>query len=108
MPWIEIHITTTPDHIDSISTQLSFLGAQAITFQDAGNEPIYEPSADAMWNETIIIGLFDYHHSMTPIIAYLEKQQSEKNITHFRLQEIDDEDWVRRSLDHFKPLKFAP
>ncbi|HLB57840.1 MAG TPA: 50S ribosomal protein L11 methyltransferase [Gammaproteobacteria bacterium] len=107
MPWIEVHITTTPAHIDSISTQLSFLGAEAITLQDAGNEPIYEPSADAMWKETIMIGLFDYQHSIIPIVSYLEKQQSENHIAHFRLQEIGDEDWVRRSLDQFKPLKFG-
>lgn len=109
MAWIEIHITTSADYAETLSAQLNLLGAVAVTFKDAGDQPIYEPAPDAprVWNETIVIGLFDSTINSLPIMHYLEQQRTDGVIESFELKHIADEDWVRRSLDQFKPIKFG-
>lgn len=109
MSWLEIHITAFSEHVSALSDQLMLLGAEAVTLKDAGDQPIYEPSdADPrIWEETILVGLFDQQQAMPPILSYLEQQQTEGVLTHFELKEVADEDWVRRSLDSFSPICFG-
>jgi len=106
MPWKELHITTSAAHAAELSDQLSEWGALAVTFQDAGNQPIYEPSPDhpLLWQETIVTGLFEHTASLEPIINTLENQTTIKNI---HPQDVPDEDWERRCLDQFKPVCFG-
>lgn len=107
MPWIEAHVTTPGEHADELSDQLIELGAQAITYQDAGNHPIFEPTADTprIWHETVVVGLFDSEQSMEPVVQFLEAEQALGIFNHFHLHHVADEDWVRRSLDSFKPIQ---
>jgi ribosomal protein L11 methyltransferase len=109
MSWLELHVITSAEQAAQLSDQLTLLGAQAVTLQDAGDQPIYEPSPSTprIWEETIVVGLFDTEQVMAPILTYLEQQQAEGLLKHFKLIEIADEDWVRRSLDQFKPLCFG-
>jgi ribosomal protein L11 methyltransferase len=102
MPWKELRITATADKADEISDQLSFFGANAVTFRDAGDDPIFEPSPNTprIWANTIVIGLFDSTHDISPLLAELCDYVVD-------IIDIPDEDWVRRSLDSFKPMKFG-
>lgn len=106
MPWNEIHITTSAEKANELSDQLVSFGAQAVTFKDAGDQPIYEPAPEdpRLWNETIVVGLFEDQHPLEEIIQYLETQQSLGKLKHFHLHHVADEDWVRRCLDSFKPI----
>ena len=109
MPWIELHVKTTADYADSLSNQLSLLGALAVTFQDAGDQPIYEPMPGNMklWQETIVIGLFDHALQPKPLLLYIEEQQASGLIKNFYLKNIADQDWERVCLEHFKPIQFG-
>ncbi len=109
MPWLEIHITAFSDQVATLSDQLILLGAEAVTLKDAGDQPIYEPSDThpRIWQETILVGLFDHQQEMPPILSYLQSQQAEGLLAHFELKEVADEDWVRRSLDSFSPICFG-
>ncbi len=102
MPWKELHIITTADKADAISDQLSNFGANAITFRDGGDDPIFEPSLNTprIWAKTIVIGLFDNTLDISPLLEQLSDY-----VVH--MIDIPDEDWVRRSLDSFKPMKFG-
>jgi len=109
MPWLEIHITAFSDQVAMLSDQLTLLGAEAVTLKDAGDQPIYEP-ADThprIWQETILVGLFDHQQDMSPILSYLESQRADGVLSQFELKQVDDEDWVRRSLDSFSPICFG-
>lgn len=107
--WIELHIKTTAEYADALSDQLALLGAEAVTFQDAGDQPIYEPTPGALnlWQETIVIGLFGKELQPEPILTYLENQQAAGLITNFYLKELADQDWERVCLEHFKPIQFG-
>jgi len=109
MPWIELHLKTGAEYADSLGDQLTLLGAQAVTFQDAGNQPIYEPIPGNLhfWQETIVIGLFDHELQPESILTYLENQQAEGIIKNFFLKNIADQDWERVCLEHFKPISFG-
>ncbi len=109
MPWLELDITAFSDQVSFLSDQLMLLGAQAVTLKDAGDQPIYEPSETnpRIWQETILVGLFDHQQVMSPILAHLKSQQTAGLLTHFELKEVADEDWVRRSLDSFNPICFG-
>ncbi len=110
MSWIEIHAKTTADYADSLSNQFVLLGAQAVTFQDAGDQPIYEPIPGELhfWQETIVIGLFDQDLQPEPILNYLEDQQASGLIKNFYIKDIVDQDWERVCLEYFKPIQFGP
>lgn len=102
MSWTELHITTTADQVDKLSDQLSEFGASAITFHDGGNQPIFEPSKTTprIWEKTVVVGLFDSQLDLTTLVHQLA-------IYDVQTVEVADEDWVRRSLDSFIPMKFG-
>jgi ribosomal protein L11 methyltransferase len=109
MPWIEFHITTSEEYVSELSEQLTHFGAVAVTLHDGGNQPILEPTKDTplIWKKTVVVGLFTHDIALNPILAYLEAQQSQAIIQEFSTQEVADQDWVRLSLDSFKPTSFG-
>ncbi|MBV8801630.1 MAG: 50S ribosomal protein L11 methyltransferase, partial [Gammaproteobacteria bacterium] len=106
MSWVELHITTTAEYVDALNFQLNEWGVKAVTFKDACDQPIYEPtpSTPRIWPTTVIVGLFEQGQPLESLIASLEK---EPGITSLQLVSLADEDWVKRSLDQFKPLCFG-
>ena len=109
MAWLEFHITTTAKHANQMSDKLVLLGAQAVTMRDAGNQPIYEPdpSTTPLWEEVVVVGLFDDTEPMERLGLYLENQRDIGLLKKFELLHVADEDWTRRCLDSFKPLQFG-
>jgi len=102
--WKEIHVNTTEQQAEVISDELLALGAKAITFLDAGDQPIYEPPTESflLWKQTTVVGLFEDTQLLTPVFEHLKAQQ-----LYFHIHEVPNEDWVKRSLDSFEPLLFG-
>jgi ribosomal protein L11 methyltransferase len=110
MAWIEIHIDTTAEHTDTISDVLTTHGAQAITMQDAGRQPIYEPALNQsapLWPETTLVGLFTEQENLQPVTAFLQAEIKLGQIKKFSVTPLPEEDWERRCLDSFQPLGFG-
>ncbi|HSW92849.1 MAG TPA: 50S ribosomal protein L11 methyltransferase [Gammaproteobacteria bacterium] len=109
MSWIELRVTTTAGYADSLGDQLVLLGAKAVTFQDAGDQPIYEPDprATAFWQDTIVVGLFEDSLKPQPLLAYMEDQKALGLVRHAALSDLPDQDWERICLDAFKPMQFG-
>ena len=105
--WIELHIKTSADNANTLGDQLSLLGASAVTFQDSGDQPIYEPEPGNMplWQDTTVVGPFDETLPVKPILTYFEQQQATGQITNCSLQNLADQDWERVCLQHFKPIR---
>jgi ribosomal protein L11 methyltransferase len=59
MPWIQLRLSANEETSEKYSDWLSACGAQAVTFIDAQDTPIYEPlPGDEViyWHNTVVMG----------------------------------------------------
>ncbi|WP_411685576.1 50S ribosomal protein L11 methyltransferase [Aeromonas caviae] len=107
MPWIQIRINATAKTADKVSNMLLGRGAQAVTFMDAKDVPVYEPmpGETPLWGETEVIGLFDAETDPAPTIAFFQQIFGED--VGYKVEQLEDKDWVREWMDHFHPMQFG-
>ena len=100
----ELRILGNQENLDSLSDQLILLDAAAITWKDAGEQAIYEPKPDEIltWDKSILIALFETENNLKQAIQYLQQQKID-----FDVKAVEEKDWVRVSLDQFKPMQFG-
>jgi len=111
MPWLQLKIDSDEANAEYFSDQLMEQGAAAVTFQDGADQEIFEPALGTtpLWSATIIIGLFDANVDVEAIIQTVQvKAKSDKNISiQYRIEQLEDKDWVRTWMDDFVPIQFA-
>lgn len=109
MPWIQLRITTTEEKAEQVSDMLMGWGAQAVSFLDAQDTPIYEPKPGEVlyWEQTVVVGLFDAEHPMDKVISQLQKVSLFKDGLHYKLEQLEDKDWEREWMDNFHPIRFG-
>ena len=110
MPWIQLRLSANEDTSEKYSDWLSACGAQAVTFIDAQDTPIYEPlPGDEViyWHNTVVMGLFEASHDMDKTIAYLQSIHPDKKEMAYKLEQLEDKDWEREWMDNFHPMKFG-
>ncbi|MGQ4866969.1 50S ribosomal protein L11 methyltransferase [Aeromonas caviae] len=107
MPWIQIRINATAKTADKVSNMLLGRGAQAVTFMDAKDVPVYEPmpGETPLWGETEVMGLFDAETDPAPTIAFFQQIFGED--VGYKVELLEDKDWVREWMDHFHPMQFG-
>jgi len=108
--WVQLMLGATAGDSERLGDILSELGALAVTFQDSGDEPIYEPSPgeQRLWSQTNVIGLFDGDTDVDQLIAALKQQLGNTTLPECRIQRLADRDWERVWLEHFQPMQFGP
>lgn len=107
MTWLQIKIKTTAEWAEQISERLQQLGSLAVTFQDAGDEPLYEPPLDeiVIWKEVLITALFPAETDRNTIIEEI-KNLSDKTL-HYSLETLQDEAWDKAWMSNFQPMQFG-
>lgn len=105
MPWLQLIIDTNSQQVDLISDMLTTMGALSVTWQDAQDQPLYEPPLQTtpLWEHTRIIGLFTGDTDGLQLQAQL--QASDLPTGHLQL--LPDQDWSRVWMNHFHPLQFG-
>ncbi|GAA6183964.1 MULTISPECIES: 50S ribosomal protein L11 methyltransferase [Aliiglaciecola] len=109
MPWIQLIIDTHAENAEQIGDMLSANGAQAVTFTDAKDTPMYEPKPGEvmLWPDTQVIGLYDAEFDMQRVVSQLEKSKIlGKGFSH-KLDQLEDKDWEREWMDNFHPIQFG-
>lgn len=103
--WQQITMITTSEKAEEISDMLSLLGAVAVTYMDAQDDPILEPLPGEyrLWPNTKIIGLFEKGTDVSPIVSYLQHAYGD-NLP-IAAHALEDQDWVRAWMDNFKPIQ---
>lgn len=109
MPWIQLIIDTRAKHAEQIGDMLSANGAQAVTFVDAKDTPMYEPKPGEvmLWPETQVVGLYDAQHNMAQVVARLSKSRLLGQDFPYKLDQLEDKDWEREWMDNFHPMQFG-
>lgn len=107
MLWKQINIIIDQDHVETLSTYLSQYGALSVTWQDAEDDPIYEPELGEtrLWKLTKVTGLFE----SDVIEVELDKKIKALGIVWkaYQWEQLPDQDWERAWLDNFKPMQFG-
>ena len=114
MPWIQLKAKVSPAQIETIEDAMLDQGAQAVTLQDGADQPILEPDLGTMpvWDDTIIIGLFDADTDGEQLIANLKLIYSafgadKGPFPECKLELVEDKDWERAWMDNFHPMSFG-
>jgi ribosomal protein L11 methyltransferase len=109
MPWIQLRIDTQAEQAENIGEMLSANGAQAVTFIDAKDTPMYEPKPGEtlLWPDTQVVGLFDAEHDMHRVVNQLKKSKILSTDFKYKLDQLEDKDWEREWMDNFHPMQFG-
>ncbi len=109
MAWIQINTIVEEALAERLSDAFIEANAASVTFEDAKDQPILEPDIGTtpIWDYTKVIGLFDAEADSHAIIDLLKSQVPELKETQFKIEQLEDKDWVRAWMDQFKPMKFG-
>ncbi len=96
-------------NVDNCEELLWELGALAVTLEDAKDDPLFEPAVGStpLWQNNKIIALFDRETDLETVIHALEQTFEPKILNILTSEMLADKDWVRASLDQFKPQCFG-
>ncbi|TPV59077.1 50S ribosomal protein L11 methyltransferase [Aestuariibacter sp. GS-14] len=109
MPWLQLKIDTSAKLAEQVGNMMSANGAQAVTFVDAKDTPMYEPKPGEvmLWPDTQVVGLFEATDDMPTIIKNLEKARVLGKGFKYSLEPLEDKDWEREWMDNFHPMQFG-
>lgn len=109
MPWIQLTLSSDEAHARQLGDVLIANGAQAVTYRDGKDAPIFEPGPGEiqLWDHTLVTGLFDAAHDMRGLVKRLEQVKYLGKGFAFKTDPLEDKDWEREWMDNFKPIQFA-
>ena len=110
MPWIQLRLQANEETAEQYSDWLMACGAQAVTFIDQQDTPIYEPLPGdevTYWSNTVVMGLYDANHDMDKTIFYLQGIHPDQTALNYKLELLEDKDWEREWMDNFHPMRFG-
>lgn len=109
MPWQQLIFSCDENQAEPLSDLLSELGAVSVTFTDGADQPLYEPNPGEtpLWHSTRLWALFDAQDNIAAIIKELDKTFAPNPIPSWRSEILEDQDWTRAWMDHFKPMRFG-
>ena len=113
MPWLQINVVTNPDIAEFYEDLLLEAGCAAVTFEDAKDQPIFEPELGTtpLWGSTVITGLFAAEHDLESTLAFLNEQKLSVeggDKIEFKAEILEDKDWEREWMTHYHPMQFGP
>jgi ribosomal protein L11 methyltransferase len=112
MPWLQINVVTSPDIAEFYEDLLLESGCAAVTFEDAKDQPIFEPELGTtpLWGSTVITGLFAAEHDLESTMAFLNEQKLSVeggDKIEFKAEILEDKDWEREWMTHYHPMQFG-
>ena len=107
MPWLELRLDTNAEQTELLEDALLNIGAQAVTYTDADDQPILEPGVGEMplWPEVIMVGLFDAATD-TEVTTKMLEEALGGNPSH-RWNILEERVWEREWLKYHEPVKFG-
>ena len=107
MPWLQVRLAITPEQAETYEDALLSVGAVAVTFMDAEDQPIFEPDlGTTLWSHTHLLALCEADADFDNLAAHLELITGAAMPEH-QIERIEDQDWERSWMDNFKPMRFG-
>ena len=109
MSWLSFQLALDQLDPEQVEEALLSAGAVSVTYEDAGDEPIYEPDPENMplWSQTRMTGLFAADTDMDAVRALLMAALKLTQLPQHRIEALADQDWSRVWLKDFKPMRFG-
>lgn len=114
MSWQQLHLQCNQSAVELAETLLLEENAISILLEDAGDEPLFEPLPGELplWQEVIITAYFDTHtsneHCNTNFEQIASHIATQVNASRFWLSSLEDKDWTREWMSHYRPIQCAP
>jgi ribosomal protein L11 methyltransferase len=107
MPWLQLIVESDPEHADAVEDLLLAAGAASVTLRDGADQPLFEPppGETPLWSSTRVVGLFTADTDLAPVEAELTALPGAAPL--HRVEALEDRDWTRAWMDHFKPMRFG-
>ena len=101
--WRELHLLANAESCESWAEALLAVGAQAVTFTDAGNQPILEPlpGETPLWERVCVTGLFTA--ATNPDAVSLALAADWPEVSTGRWSELGERPWAELWQAHFQP-----
>jgi ribosomal protein L11 methyltransferase len=112
MPWIQLQIPADSETADQLEDLLMEMGAEAVSMEDAADQPLYEPDPGTtpLWHQTRVIGLFDAASDIEELRREIHDQwhrQTQQTLPEIDISLVEDKDWERACMEDFTPLRFG-
>lgn len=108
MSWLQLRLDTEPAAAARLEDALLAAGAVAVTLEDNADEPVLEPGVGEtpLWRQTRLTGLFPADADMDAVVAGLDPALTGDAAP--RVEILEDKDWTREWMQHYKPMQFGP
>lgn len=109
MNWVSLQLALGRLDPEQVENALLAAGAVSVTYEDAGNEPLYEPDPEHMplWSQTRMTGLFAADTDLDAVRALLMATLGLAQLPPHRIDALADQDWSRVWLKDFRPMRFG-
>ncbi len=108
MTWQQLILQINHLHAEEIGDWLSEHGAQAVTLEDAKDNPILEPAPGEtpLWDQINLTALFEENDAVAEILKQLKKH-FEESIQTAKITLLEDQQWERAWMVNFKAMRFG-
>lgn len=108
MPWLQLTLPCPQEEAENLSDLLFELSALSVSFEDAADNPIFEPAPGevTLWEQTNVIALFDIKTDLSFIEEKL-KALFPQALSYKKIEEIADKPWETLYLDSFQPIQIV-
>lgn len=109
MAWLQVILTVPPEKASVYADFLSDEGAVSVTFQDAKDEPIYEPALNTtpLWQNTTVIALYEAETDIESLKIKLKTILDPQIFSTLKIDPLEDKNWVDAWRDRFQPMHFG-
>ncbi|MCX7099089.1 MAG: 50S ribosomal protein L11 methyltransferase [Methylococcales bacterium] len=109
MAWHQLSVITNENTAPKLADFFSHLGAVSVTYMDAEDEPVYEPAIGEtkIWSNTQVIALYELDADPGQIKSLVLQKFNNTDLHDWQLEAVDDQEWERAWMEHYKPMKFA-
>lgn len=111
MSWQHIHLQCPKDKVEFAEALFYESEAVSILLEDAGDEPLFEPlpGEEPLWDEVILTAIYDTNSDDrfdgTNFEALANDIAAQVSASRFWTTRLDDKDWSREWMAHYKPVK---
>ena len=109
MPWLQISFSTDARRAASIATALEATDAYAVTLECDASEVLIEgvDPDPSLWSQTRVTGLFGMETRPQQVFSSLARALEPEHLPCYRVARLEDRDWARAWMEHFRPMRFG-